>query len=269
MDHQFNVHVRIVRFVGIAVLTAGVWGCGSSRQETGLRTFKVLTVNLTHNDSTDSRTVTRRIAEVIKDLRPDLVALQGIRRDVVQSDEFDILTTLSDLTEMTYAFGETSADDSQRTGNGFLTRHPILEERNLLFPGGTSGTNSGVLRLILDVGGSEVTVLTTLLDDGTEATGAQLMNAVRELPTGAKMFLASSHDVTNAKGITSLKEILEDAWEKVGTGPGYTMHSPAQRGDYVLFSEGRPGFMALSARLVEVPILTHLPLWVEFEFVDN
>jgi endonuclease/exonuclease/phosphatase family metal-dependent hydrolase len=266
MDQQLDVHMRFSRLAVVAVLATAVWGCGSSRHETGQVTFKVLTINVSPDDSTDSRTVTRRIAEVIRDLKPDLVALQGIRRDVVQSDAFDVLTTLSDLTGMTYAFGETSANDTRRIGNGFLTRHPILEERNTLY-----SKKSGLLRLALDVGGSEVTVLTTLLDDGTDETGARLRRMIQELQAGAKVFLASSHVDANDEVITSLKEILKDAWERVGAGPGYTApgHNPARRADYVLFSEGRPGFRSLSARLLDVPSLTHLPLWVEFEFVAN
>lgn len=278
MDQHLDVQVKVFRFAVVAALAAGVFvGCASSRQGfDGRTTLNVLTININSSDSARGRADAGRIADLIKELSPDVVAIQGIRRDIVQSDAFDVLTTLSDLTGMAYAFGETGADGKQRTGNGFLTRHPILEEQNTLYPSTASGTASGLLRLLLDVGGSEITVLTTGLDGRAgeadlEKRTAALNTLVRENATGPTVFLGSLGVAEGEEIGPLMKETLSDAWEQVGKGPGSTFPSDdlAYRNNFVFFTRGRPGFRALSARFVNVPSMTHLPLSAELELVDN
>ena len=278
MDKQLAVHLKLPHLACFAALAVGaITGCGSSRQDAGRTMFRVLTINVQHGDSADSRIDSRRIADVIKEIKPDLVALQGIRRSVVQSETFDILTTLSDLTGMTYAFGEIRAENGQRHGNGFLTNHPILEERNTLYPAGTSGKENGLLQLLLEVRGSEVRVLNTHLADdqvsGSDLRGqaVELKNLVRLNLRPPILVLGSSGRSSGSDAIASLKEILDDGWERAGTGQGFTFpaENPVERADFVFFSPGRPGFRAVLARVLEAPSPAHLPLMVEFELVAN
>jgi len=277
MDQQLAVHLKLPHLACFAALAVGaITGCGSSRQDAGRMMFRVMTINV-HHDSADSLIDSRRIADMIKEIKPDLVALQGLRRSVVQSETFDILTTLSDLTGMTFAFGEIWAENGRRYGNGFLTNHPILEERNTLYPAGTSGKGNGLLQLLLDVRGSEVRVLNTHLvgvrvsDGDLKAQAAELKNLVRLNMMPPILVLGSSDKSSGSEVIASLKEILDDGWERAGAGQGFTFpaEDPAERVDYVFFSPGRPGFRAVSARVLEAQSPAHLPLMVEFELVAN
>lgn len=271
MDQQLPFRLRYcVLFAVILILAQAIAGCASSRHRTGQTTVTVLTVNLHMDDSTDVRAGTRRIADVIRELNPDIVALQGIRRSVVLSETFDALTSLSDLTGMTYAFGETRADHKNRYGNGFLTRHPILEESNTVYPEAGKSHN-GLLRLVLDVKGNEINVMTTHLGVGTgERDIAELRDLFR-LNESPRLLFASSDRLSGDELTGPLRGVLDDAWKQAGAGPGFTFPAdgPDRRMDFVFFNSGRPGFRAVAARILEAETPMHLPLIVEFEFVAN
>ncbi|MEX2115737.1 MAG: endonuclease/exonuclease/phosphatase family protein [Bacteroidota bacterium] len=277
MDQQLAVLLKLPYLAVLAgLVVAAVTGCSSTKPDGGLTTFRVMTVNVHHDDSSDNRVDARRIADVIKEVNPDLVALQGVRRSVVQSETFDVLTTLSDLTGMAYAFGEVRADNERRFGNGFLTRHPILEEQNTLYPLNTSGTQNGLLGLLLDFRGSEIKVMNTHLDESADEAdvkfqAGELKSLVLLNAAGPVLVFASSNELSTSEITASLKEILDDAWERVGVGLGFTFPAghPTERVDFVFFSPGRPGFRAVSARVLNTPSPTHLPLMVEFELVAN
>ncbi|MEX1138417.1 MAG: endonuclease/exonuclease/phosphatase family protein [Bacteroidota bacterium] len=273
MDQQLAVRLKYLVFSAAALILAHAFtGCTSSRYGAGQATFRVLTVNVQSDDSTDVRTNTRRLADMIREVNPDLVAVQGIRRSVVQSETFDVLTALSELTGMTYAFGETRADSIVRFGNGFLTRHPILEEGNTLYPAITPGKQNGLLRLLLDFGGNEIRVINTHLGgDAGEGEIAELKGLIRLNAAGAILLLGSSDKLSADEIAIPLMEILDDAWERAGAGSGFTFpaNDPARRSDFALFTSGRPGFRAVAAQVLGTSTPTHLPLMVKFELVFN
>lgn len=271
MDQQLPFRLRYcVLFAVILILAQAIAGCASSRHRTGQTTVTVLTVNLRMDDSTDVRASTRWTADIIREFNPDIVALQGIRRSVVLSETFDALTALSDLTGMTYAFGETRADHENRYGNGFLTRHPILEESNTVYPEAGISQN-GLLRLVLDVKGNEIKVMTTSLEAGAGGRDiTELRNELR-LSESPRLLFASSDGPSGDELTGPLGGVLDDAWRQAGVGPGFTFpaNDPDRRMDFVFFSSGRPGFRAVTAKILEAETPMHLPLSVEFEFVAN
>ncbi len=272
MDQQRPLCLKYsVLCAAILILAQGLAGCASSRHRSGPLTFTVLTVNVRTDDSTNARAGARRIADVIRETDPDIVALQGIRRSVVHSETFDALTALSDMTGMTYAFGETQTDHQKRYGNGFLTRHPILEESNTFFPSDSGEGQNGLLRLVLDVKGKEVVVMTTHLGVGSGKRDIRDLRDLFRLNAPPRLLLASSDKLSDDEISVPLREILADAWKWTGVGQGFTFpaHDPQQRLDFVFFDSGRPGFKAVAARTLETTPLMHLSLMVDFELVAN
>ncbi|HEY5615862.1 MAG TPA: endonuclease/exonuclease/phosphatase family protein, partial [Bacteroidota bacterium] len=125
-------YIRL-QFVVLLIFLCGV-GCGSRRTLPDVSTLRVLTFNIHHGEGTDGEIDIKRIAKLIQDSRADIVALQEVDRWTERTKKIDIMNELVDLTEMTYAFGKTIDFQGGEYGNGVLTRFPILEERNVLYP---------------------------------------------------------------------------------------------------------------------------------------
>jgi endonuclease/exonuclease/phosphatase family metal-dependent hydrolase len=172
---------------------------------------------------------------------------------------------------MTYAFGESREDHGNRYGNGFLTRHPILEESNTLYASANGDSQNGFLRLVLDVKGIEVRVMNTHLGVGAgESDIADLRDLLR-LNASPRLLLASSDRFSGDELSVPLGGILDDAWKQAGTGPGFTFPAkdPDRRMDFVFFNSGQPGFRAVAAKTMETKPPMRLPVMVEFELVAN
>ena len=234
-----------------------------------------MTYNIHHGEGLDGTVDIERIAQLILDSKADVVALQAVDRGVERSKKIDIMTRLSDLTEMTYAFGKTMDLQGGRYGNGFLTRFPIFEERNLLYAADSLGEARGVLQLVLGANGEEIVVMSTQLD--ASGDDSRRDSSIRELMAASGRYVprpivvcGDFNESPDGRGIELMKEKFDDVWALVGRGAGATVpaDSPATRHDYVFVSKpyGRSDstvqrtLMPVSARVLPSRTSDHLPL---------
>jgi endonuclease/exonuclease/phosphatase family metal-dependent hydrolase len=145
-----------------------VQSSGCMRQNTfrTIPSIQVVSISLERSGKRLTRSDLRELAGVIQDAHADLVALHQVRRISREGDSLDPITSLSDLTGMTYAFGSVAENLDERLGNGVLTRFPILEEKNLNFRPTGSDEQQGLLKLRLDVHGSEFILIAASIPDG-------------------------------------------------------------------------------------------------------
>ncbi|MFI5356231.1 MAG: endonuclease/exonuclease/phosphatase family protein [Opitutales bacterium] len=101
----------------------------------------------------------RRIARLIGDLAPDVVALQEIDQNSRWAGNFDHLDYLREHTGFAHAiFGINNRRDGLLNlsyGNAFLSRHPIIASENIVFGARRVG-EKGFLYIELDIGGRHV-----------------------------------------------------------------------------------------------------------------
>jgi len=96
--------------------------------------LRVLTYNIHHGAGMDQRLDLARIAEVIKQARPDLVALQEVDVQTGRSNGVDQAAELSRLTGMHGAFGKAMDYDGGQYGVAVLSRFPLIEVENFPLP---------------------------------------------------------------------------------------------------------------------------------------
>jgi endonuclease/exonuclease/phosphatase family metal-dependent hydrolase len=267
--------------LAVLCLLSGPLGCSSSRQAAGSRTIRVMTYNIHHGEGLDGKVDIDRIAKLILDSKADVVALQEVDRGVERTKNIDIMTYLSDLTDMTYAFGKTTDYQGGRYGNGFLTRFPIFEERNLLYGADSLRERRGLLQLVLGASGEEFVVMSTHLDNGRDHS--ERVSNIRELMAAAQRYTSRPiivcgdfNETPEGRAITMMRESFTDVWETVGGGAGatYPADSVATRIDYVFVSRpyGKSDtsyqrtLRPISARVLSSRASDHLPLLTEFEF---
>ena len=255
-------------------------GCSSSKISASGSTIRVLTWNIHHGEGLDKKVDVDRIAKIILSVKPDVVALQEIDRGTERTGKIDIITKLADLTDMTYAFGKTIDYQGGEYGNAFLTRFPILEERNLHYTIVQPGEPRGLLQLILDVRGEEIVVASTHLESRPDHSArttsvGELRTVLRRYPPKPVIVCGDFNDLPESRSITELKKDYIDAWAQVNRSEGFTFPSdaPRKRIDYILVLNNSKSDSAsaavqlrpVSARVLQSSASDHLPLLVEFE----
>ena len=257
--------------------------CAASRRATG-ETIRVMTWNIHHAEGIDRTIDIDRIAKLILSEKVDIVALQEVDRGIERSKKVDQITRLADLTGMTYAFGKTSEIQKGDFGNAFLTRFPILEERNILFTKIHGDEQQGLHLLILEIRGDEMVIANTQLDSRNDdtarvANAGELLMALKPYGNRATIVCGDLNDSSASRTLTLLKQDFSDAWEQSGKGSGYTYStaSPRQRNDYIFIlknpkpdSASTPVHLrTVAARILSSSASDHVPLVVDFELTSE
>ncbi|MEN6429102.1 MAG: endonuclease/exonuclease/phosphatase family protein [Phycisphaerales bacterium] len=124
---------RIVAFVLIGLSLSLLTGCfGDSIKADMPPTLRVLTYNIHHGEGTDKQFDYDRLAIVIKNLRPDIVALQEVDRGTERASGADQVELLARLCRMHYAFGQAMPHQGGQYGEAILSRFPI--EKTVVHP---------------------------------------------------------------------------------------------------------------------------------------
>ncbi len=224
--------------------------------------IRAMTFNIHHAEGVDGKLDVARIADLIRESGADVVGLQEVDRGVERSGRRDILKELADLTGMRLAFGKNIDHQGGDYGNGLLTKWPIVSEGNRHLPGDGS-EQRGALQVVIDVGGTQVLVLTTHLDyrrpdNDRVASADALIDMLQGWGAGPVVALGDFNDVPGSRTHARLVSMLTDAWAAVGKGDGFTIPvaAPNRRIDWILVRGLEP---------VRVEVLTtqasdHLPV---------
>jgi endonuclease/exonuclease/phosphatase family metal-dependent hydrolase len=90
-------------------------------------TLRILSYNIHYGQGTDGRYDLERLAAVMMEAKPDLVALQEVDVGVKRSGRVHQARRLAELTDMAVRFGPTQHYEGGLFGNAVLTRLPILD----------------------------------------------------------------------------------------------------------------------------------------------
>jgi len=218
-------------------------GCTGSKSSEGRKLIRVMSYNVHHGVGSDSTFDIYRIADVITQSSADIVALQDVDRWVDRTGRIDMMTKLADLTGMTYTFAKSMDIDGGEHGNGLLTRFPILEERPLLYHMQMSGRECGLMRVVLDVRGTEMVLMNTELS--STANDSVCNDNVREIEDAAKEYryvpivlCCCLNSTPESNAIAAIDTGFYDCWTLAGSGRGWTYPAtmPARRVDYIFVS---------------------------------
>lgn len=118
-------------FIAVGVLVSAALigiGCrGESVRPQSPQTLRVLTYNIHHGEGTDKQFDYERLAVVIKNLKPDVVALQEVDRGTERASGVDQAKLLARLCHMHYAFGQAMPHQGGQYGDAILSRFPITK----------------------------------------------------------------------------------------------------------------------------------------------
>jgi endonuclease/exonuclease/phosphatase family metal-dependent hydrolase len=224
-------------------------------------TVRLLAYNIHHGEGMDDAVDLKRIAAQIRDIDPDLVALQEVDSATARTGRVDQAAELGRLTRLQPVFGRFIAYQGGAYGMALLSRWPVVTSENVVLPDGEEPRTalSATLRSP-DTGQQVRFVGIHFYRSGEErlAQSTRLQRHLRghDLPT----ILAGDF---NSRPDSRVMSQLAENWLVVPKGEdhySFPSYAPDEEIDFILL---RPAgaFRVIDQRLLDEPIASdHRPL---------
>lgn len=213
--------------------------------------LRVLTYNIHHAEGTDGKVDYERLAGIINDLEPDVVALQEVDRGTQRTHGVDQAARLSELTGMQHVFGTAMHYQGGEYGEAILSRFPIAEPKShrLPFRFGQEPRAALSVRVRPDNGLPEFLFVGTHLCHQSNETRTDQVKQLSRLFGGTSggennLPVILAGDLNARPDSEPMKELLENGWADA--------IAPRSVIDYVLYRERDPW------KVVEVKIVDDL-----------
>ena len=267
-DWVFTIQTLLWGFAQtLVILTGAVFG----QSESTPRQLRVMTYNIHHGEGTDERIDLERIAKVIRDARPDLVALQEVDNQTQRTGHVDQTSELARLTKMHGLFGKQIPYEGGEYGQAILSRFPLSTVTIHWLPGEPERQRRIAAATVIDIGSRKIVFASTHLHHQNAEFRERQAEALGDT------FLNSEHHVIlvgdlNAQPDSPPLKIMERGWKSATTGLTdrltYPSQSPQRQLDYVL-SRKRDNFTVDSSVVIdEKEASDHCPLLVQFSYPD-
>ncbi|MGQ1788232.1 endonuclease/exonuclease/phosphatase family protein [Saccharicrinis sp. GN24d3] len=200
---------------------------------------KVLSFNILHGATMNNDFDLDRLAKVIADADPDLVAMQEVDFKTNRARKYDLVTELGWRTKMVPLFARAMAYDGGEYGEGILSKRTIISSRNVALPysKGHEPRAAVEVTLVLDQGDT-ISFVGTHLDHEEGVDRDNQARKINEVFSKNKYPTILAGDL-NATPESSTIKILEKVWmPSYGNNPEPTYPSvkPKIKIDYVMFT---------------------------------
>ncbi|MHC4406088.1 MAG: endonuclease/exonuclease/phosphatase family protein [Planctomycetota bacterium] len=216
---------------------------GETESGGGQVRLRVLSYNIHHGEGVDGKLDLPRIADVIRSVNPDLVALQEVDRGTERTNKVDQPAELARLTGMNVVFGGNIRYQGGHYGNAVLSRFTIKRHKNHLLPLFDNGEQRGALEVEVELPneGRRVLFLATHLDhragDRERHASAKAINKLVASSASQPAVLAGDlNDLPESETLREFGALWTRANEQVL--PTVPVNQPTKQIDFILF---RPG----------------------------
>ncbi|MCG6158237.1 endonuclease/exonuclease/phosphatase family protein [Rubinisphaera margarita] len=201
--------------------------------------LRVLSYNIHHAEGVDRKLDLERIAEVIRSVKPDLVALQEVDQNVDRTEGIDQPAELARLTDLNVVFGANIELQGGHYGNAVLSRLPIVDYENHKLPNVDAGEQRGIIEaeIRLSDGLGSLRFFATHLDyradERERLASAEKINDLASQAEGPAILAGD----LNATPDSETLAIFKQAWTSANSDPLATVpvDRPRRQIDYVLF----------------------------------
>ena len=226
------------KLITLLLATLLVSNAAFSQDEKNI-TVRVLTFNILHGATTQGDFDLDKIASVIKDVNPDLVALQEVDFKTNRARKYDLATELGWRTKMAPLFGIAMPFDGGGYGEGILSKMPIVASKNVPLPHSPGNEPRAALQVLLEMeSGDTISFIGTHLEHQQKSTDR--INQVNKINT---VFADGKYPAILAGDLNATPEsepimILKKYWiDSFGDKPEptYSSNNPQKKIDYIMF----------------------------------
>jgi len=261
----------------IAALGCGLSTAASGEEQDGA--LRVLCYNIHYGQGMDGRYDIPRLAAVINQTKPDLVALQEVDVGVKRSDRVHQALELGRLTGLAVRFGPTQHYEGGLFGNAVLTRLPILDVAIHPLPYTESTPERvtyprGAIAVVVQgPGGQPIRFVSTHFQHNVPEDRVEQAKAVNglfaDLDDPLPTILAGD---INALPDSEPVRILRERWtDAMDDPPAPTVPSdkPTSRIDYIFYRPQTQFRLAQAEVIAEVMASDHRPVLAVVELVGQ
>jgi len=232
------MHLTRLRFLTAMLVVAAM--CLAVQAETMKQTtVKVLSFNILHGATTQGTFDLDRIARVILDADPDLVALQEVDFRTRRARGYDLATELGLRTKMASIFARAMEHDGGEYGEAILSRYTFESTRRIPLPyTGDNEPRAAIKGVVHLPGGQPLAFIGTHLDHASASDRDAQARALDEALAAVEVPAILAGDF-NATPESSTIAILKERWTLAGgenPAPTYPSDNPRIKIDYVMFA---------------------------------
>ncbi|NOR75050.1 MAG: hypothetical protein GQ525_07805 [Draconibacterium sp.] len=200
---------------------------------------RILTFNILHGATTNGDFDLDKIASVILETNPDLVALQEVDFKTNRAKNYDLATELGWRTKMTSLFGIAMPFDGGGYGEGVLTKMPIIASRNVPLPHSPNNEPRTALEVTVQLeSGDTICFVGTHLEH--QRNNPDRIDQTKEIN---EIFLSNKYptilagdlnDTPESEAILILKKYWIDTFGE-NPKPTYSSDNPRKKIDYIFY----------------------------------
>lgn len=232
-------------------------------------TLTVMSYNIKHGAGMDTVININRVADVIKSVDPDLVALQEVDNGVRRSYRTDEPAALASLTSMYSIFSQNIPFQGGQYGNAILSRDSVRAWQNVHLPSLYHGEQRGVLVATIPGKAEPVTFLATHLDyrekNSERLLSVAILDSLAHISNNPFVIVAGDfNDTPQSDVISRMRQNFH--WVNQCSGQDTILTFPANKPnrqiDYI-FYHAKPGYSVecLSFKVIDEPIASdHRPI---------
>ena len=221
--------------------------------------LRLMSYNVRNARGMDEKVDYERVADVIRKVSPDVVALQELDSVTTRSENVDVLAVLGDLTKMYHVYSASIDYRGGKYGVGILSKEKPLSWRRIPLPGREEA------RSLLIVEFEKYVYCCTHFSLNKEDRLASVKIITEEAKSYNKpVFIAGDFN-----GKPGSPEILEmqnscQVLSNVKT-PTFPSDKPRETIDYIfVYKQGEKTYTVLREKVLDEPLASdHLPLFVD------
>lgn len=202
-------------------------------------TVRVLSFNILHGATTKGDFDLDKLASVINNVKPDLVALQEVDFKTNRARKYDLATELGWRTKMAALFGKAMNFDGGAYGVGILSKNPIIASNTLLLPSSPGKEPRTSLEVLVELeSGDTIRFVATHLDHKNDSP-----DRINQVKTINKKFVQNDYptilagdlnDKPESKALSILKTYWTDSFGDKPE-PTYSSDDPRKKIDYIMY----------------------------------
>ncbi|MBE0678709.1 MAG: endonuclease/exonuclease/phosphatase family protein [Bacteroidales bacterium] len=236
------MRLQLKTLLFIFLISSPGWSQGVTDSSVVLR---VLTFNIYHGATINGDFDLDYIANVIRDVDPDLVALQEVDFLTRRAKGYDLATELGWRLKMVSLFARAMHYDGGEYGEAILSKYSFVTTRSvpLPFTGGHEPRTAVEVVTVLP-SGDTISFIGTHLDhtgDGTDRVlQAEMINEVFVQNRYPSILAGDLNAIPGSLPIRILEEVWTGSYDPLAPAPTYPSADPVKKIDYVMFyPEGR------------------------------
>ncbi|MFN2315650.1 MAG: endonuclease/exonuclease/phosphatase family protein [Gemmatimonadales bacterium] len=225
--------------------------------------LRLVTYNIRHGRGMDGEVNLERTAAVLRELAPDIVALQEVDNGVIRSGSQDQAAVLGELLGMHHAFGSFMDYQGGQYGMAILSRLPIVRENPVALPDG----NEPRVALAVEVeasGGHRLMLVNVHFDwvasDSFRFAQAEHLAGYLDALTVPYLLLGDFNDEPASRTLGLFRSRAVEVAKPAGAGVTFPSAEPVKEIDYIFAAPAAAWDVGTAAVIAEREASDHRPV---------